>query len=199
MILLFILLLVSENKPVGSTSKEGDLLGDEAITTSSSAPPAQGVEELLQGIFGGGGSTSTGATPAKSKVDEILDIFGGSSSTTQSAPVPATNPVSLFSASPSQPLTSAAVQAPAAPRFTPYTAYDMNELQITLTPQTNPAKPGMVQILAKFQVTGQMAATGLVFQAAVPKVSTSTLDYITKLINLGYIVSTTSNAPYVQS
>jgi AP-1 complex subunit gamma-1 len=58
-------------------------------------------------------------------------------------------------------------------RFPSYTAYDKNELKITLTPQTSAAKPGIVLILARFQVTGSNEATSLNFQAAVPKVSSS--------------------------
>lgn len=58
---------------------------------------------------------------------------------------------------------------PAQPRLTAYPAYDKNELRIMLTPQV--PKPGVVNILARFQVSGSTAVTGLNFQAAVPKVS----------------------------
>ena len=56
------------------------------------------------------------------------------------------------------------------PRLTAYPAYDKNELRISLTPQTSAQKPGVVNILARFQVTGSTPATGINFQAAVPKV-----------------------------
>jgi len=62
-------------------------------------------------------------------------------------------------------------QPPAAPRLTSYTAYAKNELKITLTPQTSASRPGVVNIMARFQVTGSNAASGLNFQAAVPKVN----------------------------
>lgn len=65
--------------------------------------------------------------------------------------------------------------APAAPRLATYTAYEKNDLKITLTPQTSAAQPGTVMILARFQVAGAVAATGLSFQAAVPKVLKSTV------------------------
>lgn len=52
-----------------------------------------------------------------------------------------------------------------------YTAYDKNDLKITLTPQTSPTKPGVVMILARFQVAGNQVASGISFQAAVPKVN----------------------------
>jgi len=54
-------------------------------------------------------------------------------------------------------------------RLTAYTAYEKNELKVTLTPQTSPNRPGIVNVLARFQVTGQNAAAGLSFQVAVPK------------------------------
>lgn len=74
---------------------------------------------------------------------------------TQAPPVPAPQPT----------------QPPAAPRLTSYTAYTKNELKITLTPQTSAARPGVVNIMARFQVTGSNVASGLNFQAAVPKAS----------------------------
>lgn len=61
-------------------------------------------------------------------------------------------------------------------RLTTYTAYEKNELKVTLTPQTNPNKPGIVNVLARFQVTGQNLASGLSFQVAVPKVYPLSLE-----------------------
>jgi len=55
-------------------------------------------------------------------------------------------------------------------RLTAYTAYEKNELKVTLTPQTSPNKPGIINVLARFQVTGQNVVAGLSFQVAVPKV-----------------------------
>jgi len=53
--------------------------------------------------------------------------------------------------------------------LTTYTAYEKNELKVTLTPQTNPNRPGIVNVLARFQAMGQNAISGLSFQVAVPK------------------------------
>jgi len=64
---------------------------------------------------------------------------------------------------------SSTATAPPPPRSQSYTAYDNHELKITLTPQTSPTKPGVVMIRAQFQVTGSNPATGVNFQAAVPK------------------------------
>ena len=59
----------------------------------------------------------------------------------------------------------------AAPKLPSYTAYDKNDLVISLTPQRSTTQPGVVDILARFQVKGSTAVNGLNFQVAVPKVS----------------------------
>ncbi|KAF7294435.1 AP-1 complex subunit gamma [Mycena kentingensis (nom. inval.)] len=176
--------VVSEQKPVGSTRSTtvDDLIGSaDDLVTSSPAPngnPAAAVQnnaDLLRDIFGGG-DTATHATPtapARSAVDDIMSLFGpGPSAPAPAAaatPVaPAANPMSVFNNIASTPATSPPPQA-AQSRLTAYPAYEKNELKITLTPQTSPAQPGTVMILARFQVTGSSAATGLSFQAAVPK------------------------------
>ncbi|KAJ3711048.1 adaptin N terminal region-domain-containing protein [Lentinula raphanica] len=194
--------VVSENKPVGSSSG-GDLLGNDEIASPVPNGQSNGNQDLLADIFGSSGSTSTpgpstGATspPQKSQqstIDDILGLFGNTPSTTAattatppagfmaaSSPPPpsmASNPLSAFSIPSSQspapappaPAPAAAPTPPAAPRLTSYTAYEKNSLKITLTPQTSAAKPGVVMILARFQVSGGTPATGLTFQAAVPK------------------------------
>ncbi|EDR14670.1 uncharacterized protein LACBIDRAFT_305532 [Laccaria bicolor S238N-H82] len=176
--------VVSENKPVGSTksSKEVDLLGEDITTDTpvhgqptNTAPSNQ---DLLAEIFGSTTSipSSTSPPPAapRSTVDDILGLFGSSaptpltgSSVPSIPPTPATAVPSAFSLLQTQTPPTPATHA--APRLTAYTAYDKNDLKITLTPQTSAAKPGVVMILARFQVTGAAAATGLSFQAAVPK------------------------------
>ena len=55
-------------------------------------------------------------------------------------------------------------QPPQQQRLTVYTVYEENELKVTLTPQKSPNKPGVVNVLARFQVTGQnVAESGSVF------------------------------------
>jgi AP-1 complex subunit gamma-1 len=174
---------VSENKPVGSTGKEGDLLGDDVTPTSANTvvlpTTAKNTQDLLADIFGTS-ATSTASSPAathKSTVDDILSLFSAPAPPQTSTPT--TQATSAFS------LPQAQSQPPAppppqpaqrnTPKFTPYTAYEKNELKITLTPQTSAAKPGVVMILARFQVLGQNSVTGLNFQAAVPKVRLSLL------------------------
>ncbi|KAJ3713025.1 adaptin N terminal region-domain-containing protein [Lentinula guzmanii] len=193
--------VVSENKPVGSSSG-GDLLGNDEVASPITNGQSSGNQDLLADIFGSSGTPSASISgpsastvnPQKSQqstIDDILGLFGNTPSTTPataagpppgfmstSSPPPpmTTDPLSAFSISTSQsPATAPTPTAPAAPaplaasRLMSYSAYEKNSLKITLTPQTSPAKPGVVMILARFQVSGGTPATGLSFQAAVPK------------------------------
>ncbi|TRM65306.1 adaptin N terminal region-domain-containing protein [Schizophyllum amplum] len=178
--------VVSENKPVGSTkNQEVDLLGDDTMPASASAGGAPAnTQDLLADIFGSSGTSSptpaAGASAAKprSTVDDILGLFGTSGPVAAPTPPPAASSPMPGASSGSADLFSLAAQssspppaqaAPPKPQLTAYPAYEKNELKITLTPQTNPNKPGIVLILARFQVTGGTPAAGLNFQAAVPK------------------------------
>lgn len=148
-------------QPTGTVQSNQDLLAEIFGTTSISSTPT---------------TASPPTQPQRSKVDDILNLFGTSGGNLPSAPatphpsaVPpsyTSPPSSLFT--PTQAQTTPAVAAQ--PRLTSYTAYDKNDIKITLTPQTSAARPGVVMILARFQVSGNEPATGLSFQAAVPKV-----------------------------
>ncbi|KAG6374655.1 adaptin N terminal region-domain-containing protein [Boletus reticuloceps] len=177
---------VSENKPVGSTrgGKEGDLLVDD-IASPTPQTAVQNSQDLLAEIFG----SSTPATspqpgssvspqPQKSSIQDILGLFDAAPNPTSPAPAPAPSTLSLGFSIPqtqTQPLVQTQAPPPAqqpqptAPRLTSYAAYDKNELKVTLTPQTSAARPGVVNIMARFQVSGTNTVTGLHFQAAVPK------------------------------
>ena len=165
-----------------------DLLGDDAATVTSptvSIPQnsAKSNQSLLEEIFGPGPSASAqspaspATQPQKSSVNDILGLFDSTPAApaaSASPPLVDSSPASLFSPTPAtQPKPTPAPQ-PAAPNTTPklqsYAAYDKNELRISLTPQTSALRPGVVNILARFQVTGSTPAAGLNFQAAVPKV-----------------------------
>ena len=129
-------------------------------------------------IFGGSSDTTPAQPSAptasqKSTVDDILGLFGSTSSTPTPAPAPTPPAASPFASSPS----AAPPPQPAAPKLQSYIAYDKNELHVTLTPQTSPQRPGVVNVLARFQVKGANMATGLNFQVAVPRVSL--LSYLT--------------------
>jgi AP-1 complex subunit gamma-1 len=81
--------------------------------------------------------------------------------------------------------TTPAVTTPAQPPqrgLTVYPAYEKNGLKISLTPQPLAARPGVVMILARFQVTGSETAVNLSFQAAVPKVSPECLSLAKMII-----------------
>ncbi|KIY52989.1 Adaptor protein complex AP-1 gamma subunit [Fistulina hepatica ATCC 64428] len=172
--------IVSENKPVGSTqAKEADLLMGGEDGANGGPAGVQNSQDLLAEIFGSSGASSSpvpgtsqpaAATP-RTTVDDILGLFGTSGAaptpTTATRPPPAAMP-SLFDASP-QTQAAPTPPQPVAPKLTAYSAYDKNNLRISLTPQTSPNKPGIVLIQARFQVTDGDAATGVSFQAAVPK------------------------------
>ena len=183
-------ILVSENKPVGSVqpSKEDNLLGDDVATSpttngaNGAAAALQNNQDLLAEIFGSSAPTTSAPAAAnpppsqKSTVDDILGLFGSTAPAAAATPPPqaaaAASPVTQPAASSafSLPQTQTPPPQPAHPKLTAYPAYDKNELRISLTPQTNPQRPGVVNILARFHVTGNTPATGLTFQAAVPKV-----------------------------
>jgi AP-1 complex subunit gamma-1 len=177
---------VSENKPVGSTQsgKDADLLGDEVppptpVVNGQATPNNQ---DLLAEIFGSSPAASfptSGYTPSispqpqKNSVQDILGLFDSSPSPSPASPAhtsPTPSAFSTLSPKPQSQAPSRPPPQPSAPRLTTYTAYDKNDLKITLTPQTSAARPGVVNIMARFQVSNSNTATGLNFQAAVPKV-----------------------------
>ena len=137
--------------------------------TPASPPPKprNAIDDIL-GLF----PTAT-STPPPNPINTTVPTLGGLGSDLISptyaggSPMPTPIPQSAFSL----PQTPSPLQhQQQQQRLTTYTAYEKNELKVTLTPQTNPNRPGIVNILARFQVTGQNVATGLSFQVAVPKV-----------------------------
>ncbi|KAF9071338.1 adaptin N terminal region-domain-containing protein [Rhodocollybia butyracea] len=160
--------VVSENKPVGSSSG-GDLLGSDDISSPITNGPTTGTQQdLLADIFGSSGQASSPASTGTASPPPTAPSPAPVSAASPPPPTMSSNPLSAFSLPQSQsPAPTPA--APPASRLTSYTAYEKNTLKITLTPQTSAAKPGIVMILARFQVSGGAPATGLTFQAAVPK------------------------------
>ena len=139
-------------------------------TTSASPPPKprNAIDDIL-GLF----PTST-STPPPNPINTTVPAFSGLGSDLTSptygggSPIPTPAPQPAFSlpqaqSPPQQP-------QPQQQRLTAYTAYEKNELKVTLTPQTSPNRPGIVNVLARFQVMGQNVVSGLSFQVAVPKV-----------------------------
>lgn len=172
-----------------NTLLQVDFIGDEVPSTPAtanipSAASAQSNQDLLAEIFGGISMTSTSPSPAaapqRSGVDSIMGLFDTPNISSPGLPTPhpsamppsySAAPASAFAPTQAASSPAPAPAAPAQQRLTAYPAYDKNDLKITLTPQTSAAKPGIVMILARFQVSGNQAATGLSFQAAVPKVN----------------------------
>jgi len=171
--------VVSEKKPVGSLRTDADMIDLDDSAPPTTANGQNGAHNDIASLLGfGGGGTSAGpaAAPGKtqrSAIDDILGLFDSSPNTGTATPPPASvtpQPVaSLFDMTPTPAAPSPQPVAPAAPKLPGYTAYDKNNLKITLTPQVSATKPGLVNILARFQVTGMTPAIGLNFQAAVPK------------------------------
>lgn len=162
-----------------------DLLGDDVSTPSDPVVAVPGGhktnEDLLAEIFGG--STATSATtnaatptsassqPQKTTAADILGLFDSPapSVSPQAPQAPPTVATSLFDLGTAVTPTTPAPK-PAAPNLPSYTAYNKNDLVISLTPQSSTMQPGVVDILARFQVKGSTTATNLNFQVAVPKV-----------------------------
>ncbi len=164
------------------TSKKADLLGDDVPSASEHAVSVPGGqktnEDLLAEIFGGSNTMSppaptSASQPQRTTANDILSLFD---SPPPSASTQATSPAtaSLFSLTSNvapAPAAAAPPPKPAAPKLQSYTAYNKNDLMVSLTPQRSATQKGVVDILAGFQVTGSSPVTGINFQVAVPKVS----------------------------
>jgi AP-1 complex subunit gamma-1 len=144
-----------------------------APATSASPPPKprNAIDDIL-GLF-----PDSTSTPSPNPINTMVPTLGGLGSGLTSpaygsgSPMPTPVPQSAFSL----PQAQSPPQHPPQQRLTAYTAYEKNELKITLTPQMSPNRPGIVNVLARFQVLGQNAVSGLSFQVAVPKVRFSFL------------------------
>ncbi|KAG9103898.1 clathrin associated protein complex large subunit [Ceratobasidium sp. 370] len=183
---------VSEKRSVGSTRTDKDslldLMGDEPAAAPSGgaggAAPAQPTNDLLADLFGGGSTPAAATAPAgappKNTIQDILGLFDA---TPASAPAPApmqspamngANPMAgLFGAAPaSAPAPAPVAPQPAAPAVAPsrptFVAYENHGLKITLVPQVLAARPGMVQIQARFEALAGPVG-GVSFQVAVPR------------------------------
>lgn len=139
-----------------------------APATSASPPPKprNAIDDIL-GLFPNSAPTPS-ANPINTTVPALGGLGSGLTSPTYGvgSPVPTPIPQSAFSLPQTQ---SPPQQSPQLQKLTAYTAYEKNGLKVTLTPQTSPNRPGVVNILARFQVTGPSAASGISFQVAVPK------------------------------
>lgn len=152
-----------------SSATETSTTQTPAPATPASPPPKprNAIDDIL-GLF-----PNSNQTPSPNPINTMAPglgalgngltspVYGGGST------MPTSVPQSVFSS----PQTQSPPQQPLQQqRLTTYTAYEKNELKVTLTPQTNPNRPGIVNVLARFQAMGQNAISGLSFQVAVPKV-----------------------------
>lgn len=129
-----------------TSSQSGAGAGGLSGLGSPTSPPPQ---QMRSSSASAGGNALNG-----------LDIFGGGGAPAPSAtsrPPAATPPP------------PAAVASPPPPQQQAYTAYEAHKLKITLTPNINPARPEIVNILARFETEGGQTIEGVQFQAAVPK------------------------------
>ena len=151
-----------------------EIFGSSPLTTSLQVSQQQQRKSTMDDILGLFGSTNLASpTPSSSFTTSppppvTTSLLSNSSSTHSSSPVQSPPMPSLSTAIPAAPPAAAVVKT--APRLTAYTAYEKNDLKITLTPQASAAKPGIVMVLAKFTVQNSSGASGINFQAAVPKV-----------------------------
>ncbi|UZJ54989.1 hypothetical protein CBS101457_004309 [Exobasidium rhododendri] len=162
-------------------------MGDEVPSGSSSTslptatgagPPKSSMDDIM-GLFGsttsngnsvGGSSSNVGGSRGVSSPAlggsglDGLDLLGGDVGGSSNAPVQSA-PASSSSAR--KPVDAAVL--PTTPPQQGYTAYDQKGLKITLTPSTNPSKPEIVNITARFESTSGATLENVNFQAAVPK------------------------------
>jgi AP-1 complex subunit gamma-1 len=159
---------LQNGQTTGARSTDTQDLLDQIFGPSPEAPTQQPPASAI--------TTAPAPAPPRNAIEDILGLFPSSNS-----PAPAQSPLSGSGSPLSQTSSPSAFSLPQAqsppiqqqpqqPRLTSYTAYDKNELKVTLTPQTSAARPGVVNILARFQVSGPNPASALNFQAAVPKV-----------------------------
>lgn len=177
-------------------------MGDEPAAAPGGAPAGgapQPTNDLLADLFGGSAPAATPAQatgpPPKNSIQDILGLFdaapAASPAPAMAAPAISTNganPMGLFGAAPASspaptPAPALAQARPAAP--TPaaapgrptFVAYENNGLRVTLVPQVLAARPGMIQVQARFEALAG-AVQGVSFQVAVPRVSNPLINNI---------------------
>lgn len=183
---------VSEKRNVGSTRTDTDslvdLMGDDTQGPNTETTSSVNAHDLLADIFGGSSDPAPSAVSSKpaNPVNDIMSLFGNSDSARSPGQGPgsavansADLPSGLLASGSAVPSGTSQQQAgkdaskevPTQAKSTlqQYTAYEKNDLKITLTPKVNPSQPGMVQILVRFTATASVTLENVNFQAAVPK------------------------------
>ncbi|KAF5008491.1 hypothetical protein F66182_15645, partial [Fusarium sp. NRRL 66182] len=161
-----------------------DLIGGSDVSTVSSPTGANGVStntaDLLADILGGSGTTSPAPPAAPSNTAAIMDLFGSTGTPpparpqTQS-PLPTTASQDLLGG-----LGGLATSTPPPAAAGGHTAFNKNDLVLTLQVQRNASGSG-AQILARFRNQSDFTRiTSVGLQAAVPKSQRLQLSAITK-------------------
>ncbi|CBQ68079.1 golgi adaptor HA1/AP1 adaptin gamma subunit [Sporisorium reilianum SRZ2] len=136
-----------------------------SATTPAAQKPKSSVNDIL-GLFGDSGSApapqqqAPAAAPAGAASSSSfggLDLLGGLDSSSSAPAATAAPPAPAAAPAPT----------PAAAPAKAHTVYTKHSLTITLTPTTNPARPEIVNIIARFTSTSPISNVN--FQAAVPK------------------------------
>lgn len=183
-------------KPAKQTEQDllVDLMGGaEAAPSTTAAPegPSQNTADLLADILGGGTSTpsqkpAAAAPTTASGSSALMDLLGGSNGA-EPAPAPAAAAPAMApsagGATPTPPLASSSSSAGATPpggSSPGYTAFQKDELVLTLHVQRNTSGSG-AQVLARFRNTSALSRfTAVGLQAAVPKSQRLQLNAINK-------------------
>ena len=145
-----------------------DMGGGAAVAAAPAAAPAAKPKSSVNDILGLFGDSGMGSAPASAPAPPPgggsssgfggLDLLGGGQDAA-SAPSPAPAPAPA----------SAPAPAPVAASAPAHVAYDRKGLKVTLTLTSNPARPDITNITARFTATGGSTVRGVNFQAAVPK------------------------------
>ncbi|KAM7201827.1 Adaptin N terminal region domain containing protein [Rhypophila sp. PSN 637] len=146
-----------------------DLMGDSNVaSTPSPVNGGQNNADLLADILGGSPAPTAGSpAPAQSNVASIMDLFSqGPVSTPSPAPglgaaAPPSSGLDMLSMGSAPPALQPVAQAPVG-----HPCYNNNGLNVTIQTQRN--AEGVIQAIARFQVSGP-ALSNVGLQAAVPK------------------------------
>ncbi|GAB1216939.1 hypothetical protein ATERTT37_006160 [Aspergillus terreus] len=160
-----------------------DLMGGDAPATSPTGNTSQNTADLLADILGGDSGMSSPAPqpaqqPAQSNTAAIMDLFGsnGASATPSPQPTQPASSLDLLGGLGSSTSPAPAASAAAAPA---HTAFDKNELSLTL--QVQRSGPNNAQIQARFRNASNFGSfSGVGLQAAVPKSQRLQLSAINK-------------------
>ncbi|KAL4896595.1 adaptin N terminal region-domain-containing protein [Aspergillus ambiguus] len=159
-----------------------DLMGGDDTATSPTGNTSQNTADLLADILGGDSGMSSPAPqpaqPAQSNTAAIMDLFGSNGASATPSPQPA-QPASSLDLLGGMGSTASPASAPSPAAAPAHTAFDKNELALTL--QVQRSNPSNAQIQARFRNGSNFNSfSGVGLQAAVPKSQRLQLSAINK-------------------